>query len=108
MDPPIWYLDFRPGWVVKGHIVKLNVSFDPVQLISSFRQTVNLGLLSAAFKNQTRIGNASTFEICHTVLQLQLKWPHSFNSLKDDGSSSTACSKCLQTRRGLPQIHGCY
>lgn len=73
MDPPLRYLDFRPGWVVKGHIVKLNVSFDPVQLISSFRQTVDLGLLSAAFKNQTRIENASTFEICYTVVQLQQK-----------------------------------
>lgn len=50
--------------------MKLNVSFDPVQLISSFRQTVDLGLLSKAFKNQTRIENVSRFEIYHTVVQL--------------------------------------
>lgn len=37
-----------------------------------------------------------------------IKHPHSFNGLKDDGSSSTTCSKCLQTWGGLPQIHGCY
>lgn len=92
------YLDFRSGWVVKGDIVKFNVSFDPVQLISSFRQTVNLGLLSMTFKNQATIENKSMFKMQHTVVQLQRKNPHSVNSLKDDSSSSTACSKCLQTR----------
>lgn len=36
-----------------------------------------------------------------------IKHSHSVNSLKDDGGSAAACSKRLQTRRGLPQIHGC-
>lgn len=31
------YLYFRSGWVVEGDIVKFNVPFDPVELISSFR-----------------------------------------------------------------------
>lgn len=31
----IKYLDFRSGGVVESHIVKLNISFDPVKLISS-------------------------------------------------------------------------
>lgn len=31
------YLDFRSGGVEEGHIVKLNISFDPVKLISSLR-----------------------------------------------------------------------
>lgn len=31
------YLDFRSRGVVEGHIVKLNISFDPVELVSSLR-----------------------------------------------------------------------
>lgn len=51
--------------------MKFNVSFDPVQLISSFRQTVNLGLLSMTFKNHTTIENKSVFKMRHAVVQLQ-------------------------------------
>lgn len=40
-------LDFRPGGVVEGHVVKLNVPFDPVQLVPSLRETIDLGLLRA-------------------------------------------------------------
>lgn len=29
------YLNFRSGGVVEGHIVKFNISLDPVQLIPS-------------------------------------------------------------------------
>lgn len=40
------YFNFWSGWVVEGHVVELNVSFDPVQLVPGLRQTVNLRLLA--------------------------------------------------------------
>lgn len=104
------YLDFRSGWVVEGHVVKLNISFDPVELISSLRETINLGLLTVThLKMETCQREAMAS--CHAPLKDQnynIKCPHSVNSLKDNGCSPTTSCERLQARGGLPQIHGCY
>lgn len=39
------HLDFGSGGVVEGHVVKLNVPFDPVKLVPGVRKTIDLGLL---------------------------------------------------------------
>lgn len=92
--------------------MKLNISFDPVELISSLRETINLGLLTVThLKMETCQREAMASCEDSTPLKDQnynIKCPHSVNSLKDDGCSPTTSGKSLQAWGGLPQIHGCY
>lgn len=60
-------------------------------------------------KNETCQQEAGrlTLKLTDLVPNYNITYSHSFNSLKDDGRSSATCSERLQTRGGLPQIHGC-